>query len=71
MPLYAIKWEIDLNADSPLLAAKEAMDCIVNGTALYFEVRQEYDNNDQLLDTQVVYSVDLLEEDEDAFLQVK
>jgi len=67
--MYTISWEIDLNADNPLQAAKEALDCIVNGQATFFEVRQCYGENDEPLEEPIVFSVDLLEEDEDAVIQ--
>ncbi len=38
MKPYHIKWEIELSADNPLEAAREALDCIINGDAKVFTV---------------------------------
>jgi hypothetical protein len=65
---YRIIWEVELDADNPLEAAKEALDYIINGEARFFEVRQEWDDKDNLLDKPVIYGVDLLEGEDAVFL---
>lgn len=37
---YRIIWEIDIDAESPVEAAKQAYQSIINGTAPVFEVHQ-------------------------------
>jgi hypothetical protein len=35
---YLVNWSINISATTPLKAAREALDCIINGTAKVFEV---------------------------------
>jgi hypothetical protein len=65
---YRIIWEVELDADNPLEAAKEALDYIIYGEAIFFEVWQERDDKDNLLDKPVIYGVDLLEGEDAVFL---
>lgn len=41
MKTYKITWSIEISADSPEEAAKEALDSIINGCAKVFEVSEE------------------------------
>lgn len=38
---YTIKWDIELDAKSPLEAAETALDCVTNGTAKCFNVTND------------------------------
>jgi hypothetical protein len=65
MPVFKICWEIQLDADTPLDAAKTALDWIrednTTGNAPHqFYVQEEGKKE--------VFSVDLIEDDEDAVL---
>ena len=65
MPQFKLCWEIELDANSPLEAAKKAQNWMLDyeNTALQFYVQEENKSE--------IFSVDLLEEDEDAVLPVK
>lgn len=61
MPMYRVIWSIDIEADSPKDAAKEAL-AIQRGhgsTAVVFDVFNDSDPND------AGETIDLLEEDEE------
>lgn len=62
--IFKLCWEIQLEAENPLEAAKLANKWLQekDNSAVQFYVQQD--------DTKEVYSVDLLEEDEDAVLPV-
>jgi len=62
--LYKISWEIELDADNPLAAAKEALEMHrdSNSVSTMFYVQAEGSKD--------VFSVDLNEDDEDAVLPV-
>ncbi len=38
MKNYEVKWVIQLSAKNPQEAAKEAYDCIINGTSKFFTI---------------------------------
>jgi hypothetical protein len=61
---YRISWEIQLDAENPLAAAKEALAMIQDGgeSPYQFYVQAE---------DKKVFSVDLSEDDEDAVLPVE
>lgn len=61
MPTYHISWEIELDAETPLEAAKIAEEWAMEKNWQYYV---------QDTDTKEIFSVDLQEEDEDAVLPV-
>jgi len=65
MKRFKISWEIELDAETPLDAAKEAQKWIQSkGNDWQYYVQEDGQNKD-------IFSVDLQEEDEDAVLPVK
>jgi len=63
MATFKISWEIEIDAETPLAAAKEAQKWMkAKGTDWQFYVQEEHDPD--------IYSVDLAEEDDDAVLLV-
>ena len=72
MATYKVVWEIELDAETPLEAAKTALDWIKDGNdscnnCNQFTVQEDDYNTKKELP---IYSVDLQEEDEDAVLQI-
>ena len=65
MPVFKVCWEIQLDAENPLEAAKLANRWLQeqDNSAVQFYVQED--------NTKEVFSVDLLEEDEDAVLLCK
>ena len=64
--LYRVKWVSELTATNPLDAAKQAREDIINGTSLIFDVEKIRDYNGV---AKKKFTVDLLEDDEDAVLE--
>ena len=62
MTTFRISWEVELDAETPLDAAKKAQNWLRKDDWQYFV--QDSDTNE-------IFSVDLQEEDEDAVLPVK
>ena len=63
MALYKVVWEIEIDADTPLAAAKEAQKWLQDKQSDWqFYVQED--------GTHELFSVDLQEEDEDAVLPV-
>lgn len=58
MPSFTVPWDNAIDSKNPLTAAKKALKDIKNSDSLMFKVR----NND----TGECFSVDLLQDDEDA-----
>lgn len=61
--LYKIVWEIDVEADTPLEAAKTAQEYMRDDKCDWFFYVQKHDSDE-------ILGVDLQEEDEDAVLKV-
>jgi hypothetical protein len=66
MPVFKICWEIELDADTPLDAAKTALDWIQEDNITGNPPHQFYVQEEGKKE---VFSVDLAEEDEDAVIQ--
>lgn len=63
MATFKISWEIEIDAETPLEAAKEAQKWMkAKGSEWQFYVQEEHDQD--------IFSVDLAEEDDNAVLLV-
>lgn len=63
MATFKISWEIEIDAETPLEAAKEAQKWMrAKGAEWQFYVQEEHDQD--------IFSVDLAEEDDNAVLLV-